>query len=72
MENLEPAASKRQVLVQVASIFDPLGYLISVTMKMGVFMKQLWNQNKAYGNTMEEEHWKIWRQIFEATKVLID
>ena len=71
-ENLEPAASKRQVLAQLASIFDPLGYLISVTMKMGIFMKQLWNQNKDYGNTMEEEHWKIRRQIFEATKGLID
>lgn len=65
-KNLELATSKRQVLEQIASIFDPLGYLIPVTMKMHLFLKQLLNQNKDWDNMMEEEDlktfedWSLW------------
>ena len=65
-KNLELATSKRQGLEQIASIFDPLGYLIPVTMKMHLFLKQLLDQNKDWDDTMEEEdlktfeNWSSW------------
>ena len=60
-KNLGPAAWKRQPLVQIASIIDSFRYLSPVTMKMPLFLKQLWKQNKDWDNKMEEEDLNTWR-----------
>ena len=38
-ENIEQAKTKREVLVTLASIFDPLGMITSVTLKMKLFLQ---------------------------------
>ena len=38
-ENIEQAKTNREVLVTLASIFDPLGMITSVTLKMKLFLQ---------------------------------
>ena len=66
----ESAISKRQVLAHIASIFDPLGYLLPTTMKMRLFLKQLWNDNKDWDDIMTEEQCQVWKQLIQDTNEL--
>ena len=47
-----------------------LDTLNKVTMKMHLFLKQPWNQNKDWYDTMEEKDLKTWRQIISKAKGL--
>ena len=41
LENTEQAKTKREVLATLASIFDPLGMITPVTLKMKMFLQEL-------------------------------
>ena len=43
--NSQAKLSKRIVLKQIASAFDPLGLCSPVILKGKIFLKELWNQN---------------------------
>ena len=46
LENIEQAKTKRQVLANLALIFDPLGMITPVTLKMKLFLQELWEKEK--------------------------
>ena len=41
LENTEQAKTKLEVLATLASIFDPLGMITPVTLKMKMFLQEL-------------------------------
>ena len=49
------ATTKSEVLASIASLYDPLGYLAPVTMKMRLFLQQLWNKGKDWDDQMDKE-----------------
>ena len=67
-KNLKLVTLKRRVLAQIASISNLLRYLITITIKIRLFLKQLWSQNKDWDDTMKEENLETWRQIISETK----
>ena len=64
------ATTKREVLASIASLYDPLGYLAPVTMKMRLFLQQLWNKEKDWDDQMDKEDIESWRQIVEEANAL--
>ena len=55
LEIQQPAPTKREVLITLASIYNPLGKLTPFTINMKIFMQNLWkNVNKHI-----EQFWKV-------------
>ena len=48
LENIEQAKTKREVLTTSASIFDLLGMIKPVTLKMKLFLQELWEKEKEW------------------------
>ena len=46
LENTEQAKTKREVLASLAAFFDPLGMTTPVTLKMKLFLQELWGKKK--------------------------
>ena len=44
--NTEQAKTKREVLASLAAFFDPLGMTTPVTLKMKLFLQELWEKRK--------------------------
>ena len=49
------ATTKRQVLTTIALLFDPLGYLTPATVKMRIFLQNLWIQEKGWDEQLKNE-----------------
>ena len=62
-EKCMTAATKRQVLATIASLFDPLGHLTPTTVKKRPFLQNLWIQEKGWDNQLENEDIEIWQKI---------
>ena len=63
LENTEQAKTKREVLATLASIFDPLGMITPVTLKMKLFLQELWEKEKEWGERLSSEEITTWKGI---------
>ena len=61
--NMDLATTKRQVLTTVASLFDPLGLLFPTTIKMKMFLQELWIRGQQWDDEMDDDLKKIWKNI---------
>uniref|UniRef100_A0A7I5EC00 Integrase catalytic domain-containing protein n=1 Tax=Haemonchus contortus TaxID=6289 RepID=A0A7I5EC00_HAECO len=58
--------SKRSVSEQVASVYDPLGWLTPITLRGKRFLQQLWKCEYSWDEPLEEKHQKEWKEIIHA------
>ena len=56
------ATTKIPVLTGIASLFDPLGYLTPTTVKMRLFLQNLWIQEKGWDDQLENEDIETWQK----------
>ena len=54
-DNNMAATTKRQVLTTIASLFDPLEYLTSATVKMRLFLQNLWIRENGWDDHLKNE-----------------
>ena len=52
--------SKRTILQQIASIYDPLGLYSPVILRGKVFLQHLWNQNISWDTQLSDEDISKW------------
>ena len=69
-QRTEISITKRQVLMAIASLFDPLGYLTPTTIKMRLFLHILWAQGKDWDDKMDSKDIEAWRTTIEKTTEL--
>lgn len=55
--------TKRNVLKQVASVYDPLGLLSPITMRGKVLLQSVWNKQLDWDDTLDETQTKEWLEI---------
>ena len=66
----ENILSKRTVLRQIASIYDPLGLYSPVTLRGKLFLQDLWNQRIAWDKHLTDQDKILWDAIHEDLKQL--
>ena len=66
----ENTLTKRTVLRQIASIYDPLGLYSPVTLRGKLFLQDLWNQRIAWDKHLTEQDKIQWFAIHKDLKVL--
>ena len=66
----EHIVSKRTVLRQIASVYDPLGLYSPVTLRGKLFLQSLWNQKIAWDKHLSERDRIQWYGIHEDLKLL--
>ena len=69
-DNSMTVTTKRQVLTTIASFFDPLGYLTPTTVKMRLFLQNLWIQKKGWDDQLENEDIETSQKIIAEMKEL--
>nr|CDJ96867.1 Retrotransposon domain containing protein [Haemonchus contortus] len=57
--------SKRTVARAVASIYDPLGWLIPLTHKAKRFLQSLWKEGYGWDSTLSASHIQQWHNIID-------
>ena len=57
------ATTKIPVLTAIASLFDPLGYLTPTTVKMRLFLQNLWIQEKGWDDQLKNKNIETWQKI---------
>ena len=62
--------SKRTILQQIASIYDPLGLYSPVILRGKVFLQHLWNQNISWDTQLSDEDISKWDLLCEDMKGL--
>ena len=55
--------TKRSVLKQVASVFDPMGLLSPVLLKGKIFIQSLWNKNLDWDDALSSEDISVWNAV---------
>jgi len=63
MKNKEKGETKREILGQIASVFDPLGLLNPVVLNGKLFLQQLWNKGLDWDEKLEGEQIDQWQEI---------
>ena len=66
-------STKRSVLSQISSIFDPLGLLAPVIVTVKLFMQHLWKQKMSWDEPLsptDDEHWKILKTSLKDIELL--
>ncbi|KAK5967515.1 hypothetical protein GCK32_019892, partial [Trichostrongylus colubriformis] len=58
-----PKVTKRTVLRTIASIYDPMGYLIPLTLQQKIFFQKLWTKNYAWDTKLSQEDTENWQRI---------
>ena len=66
----EHIVSKRTVLRQIASVYDPLGLYSPVTLRGKLFLQSLWNQKIAWDKHLSERDRIQWYGIHDDLKLL--
>ena len=61
----ESILTKRAVLKQIASAFDPLGLFSPVILRGKIFLQHLWNQNLSWDETLSSQDVIQWLDIEE-------
>ena len=62
--------SKRQVLKQIASVYDPLGLFCPVTLQGKLFLQELWNKKLSWDDKLSSKDKEKWNKIKEDLKKL--
>jgi len=57
------APTKRIVLKQTASYFDPLGFAAPVLLKAKIFLRELWNAGYSWDQQLPEREALVWQQL---------
>uniref|UniRef100_A0A914PX54 Uncharacterized protein n=1 Tax=Panagrolaimus davidi TaxID=227884 RepID=A0A914PX54_9BILA len=57
--------TKRNVLKFIASTFDPLGFLLPVTIKARIFMQQLFKENLEWDDPLSDKLVEEWKEIIK-------
>ncbi|XP_057290228.1 uncharacterized protein LOC130612911 [Hydractinia symbiolongicarpus] len=72
----KPDTTKRNVLQAIASIFDPLGLINPIIVKMKTFFQDLYIKNVKWDSPLSEEHLEIWsgivQELHEVSSIQID
>ena len=63
LENIEQAKTKREVLTTLASIFYPLRMITPATLKMKLFLQELWKKGKKWDERLSSEEITTWKGI---------
>ena len=61
--------TRRVVLKQLASNFDPLGLIVPALLAAKVFFQKLWESERNWDDRLAEEECEEWRRIVEAWKI---
>ena len=64
------ATTKIPVLTAIASLFHPLGYLTPTTVKMRLFLQNLWIQEKGWDDQLENEDIETWQKTITEMREL--
>lgn len=68
LEKLQP--TKRVVLKTMASIFDPLGWVAPFVLRIRIFLRRLWQQQKLWETPLLEENLHTWIQLKQEIQLL--
>ncbi|KHJ89107.1 Pao retrotransposon peptidase [Oesophagostomum dentatum] len=60
--------TKRNVLSAMASVYDPMGFLLPMTLQAKVFFQNLWRKNYSWDEMLPKEEEQNWRNICEKTR----
>lgn len=63
LEKLQP--TKRIVLKTMASIFDPLGWVVPFVLRIKLFLRKLWQEKRSWENLLTEDNLRFWIQLKE-------
>ena len=63
--NSMTATIKMQVLTTIVSLFDPLEYLTPTTVKMRLFLQNLWIQEKEWDDQLKNEDIETWQKVMK-------
>ncbi|MBV2113425.1 MAG: aspartyl protease family protein [Candidatus Thiodiazotropha sp. (ex Ctena orbiculata)] len=72
LSNLDSVSllSKRMILKQIASVYDPLGLFNPVTLRGKLFLQNLWNKKYSWDDKLPKEEREQWNVIKGELKVL--
>ena len=62
------ATTKREVLIAIASIFDPLGLLTPATLPMKLFLQELWDRKMDWDVKLSFKEMQRWKVIMNKLK----
>ena len=68
----ENLVTKRTVLKQITSIFDPLGIFNPVTLRGKLYLQSLWNQKVAWDKQLTDPEKFQWKAIHQDLKLLTE
>ena len=68
--NTNSRLTKRSVLKEIASAFDPLGLYSPVILRGKIFLQMLWNKNMSWDETLSSQDVAQWYEIEEDLKRL--
>ena len=63
LENIKQTKTKQKFLATLASIFDPLGMITSVTLKMKLFLEELWEKEEEWDERLTSKNVTTWKGI---------
>ena len=55
--------TKREVLQKISEIFDPLGMISPVMIKMKIFMQDLWKEKLEWNDPLKESLYNKWKEL---------
>nr|CAD2141302.1 unnamed protein product [Meloidogyne enterolobii] len=69
VENKQEKITKRNVLRQMASIFDPLGLAVPSLLDAKLFFQSLWEAKKGWDESLEAGEIEKWQEITKVWKI---
>ena len=66
--DMQMATTKREVLIAIASIFDPLGLLTPATLPMKLFLRELWDRKMDWDDKLSFKEMQRWKVIINKLK----
>ncbi|XP_043062888.1 uncharacterized protein LOC122319553 [Drosophila yakuba] len=67
---VEMSFTKRQVLSQIAKLFDPAGWLASFIVRAKIFMQEIWLQELGWDENIPNELFQRWLNFLRSYSVL--
>ena len=57
--------TKREILSCISRIFDPLGYMLPVTIKSRILLQEIWRTKVDWDDNLSTEFMKLWEDLFK-------